>query len=155
MDELTLEQKIKRSADAHPDWSEARIASAIRGATRIAVRAVREGRPIPESFATRGVPLEPARAGRITIDQVRKRYDIAQAIRECLAGLAPGELIYERELCQMTAGKDAARFRRAVDNAQDLKAHRVKLRLDPESSEGAYYWGRRDDVAAVVRLRDE
>lgn len=150
---MTLEQKIKASIDKHPDWSDARVASAIRGATRVHVRLVREGKPILEGIRVL-VPgvTEP---GTVSIQQIRKRYDIAQAIREHIAGLAPGQLVLERELCSKTAGKDAARFRRSVENTEDLRALRVKLKLDPESSEGAYYWGRREDVAEAIRLRDE
>jgi hypothetical protein len=154
---MTLEDRIKSCISRHPDWDDRRIASAIRGSSRTAVRAVRAGRPIPEEV--HGWPLEPAgqdpEAGHLTLADVRKRYDTAQAIRDEILAAKPGILISERELCLKVCGRDMARFRRAVENAEDLKGCRVKLRLDTESREGIYYWGRKADVAEAIRLRDE
>lgn len=151
----TLQLRITESVAKHPDWDERRMASAIRGATREMIRAVREGKPwtFLEVEDPRCNPAEGA--GTISLDQVRKRYDIAAAIRAELEALKPGALILERELCLRTAGRDAARFRRTIENAEDLRAFRVKLKLDPEQPEGAFYWGRRQDVAEALKLRDE
>jgi hypothetical protein len=63
-------------------------------------------------------------------------------------------LLRESDLCQMTAGSDRNRFRRAVENNADrFREFRVKLRID-DSGDGTYYWGRREDVAEAVRMRD-
>lgn len=150
----TLQQRITESVARHPDWDDRRSASAIRGATRDMIRAVREGKPweFPEASESKAGPVG---AGTINLDQVRKRYDVAAAIRAELEALAPGALILERELCLRTAGKDAARFRRTVENTEDLRAYRVKLKLDPEQPEGAFYWGRLQDVREALKLRDE
>lgn len=56
---------------------------------------------------------------------------------------------------ERTAGKDAARFRRAVENTEEFRAHRVKLKLDPDQPDGAWYWGSKADIEKAVRLRDE
>ena len=109
---------------------------------------VRAGQPLPPEKP------EPVQ-GAITLDQVRGRYDIAGMIRQRILEIPAGQLIHERELCLQTAGKDIARFRRAVENNDDLKGFRVKLRLDPERSEGCWYYGSRQDVLEATRLRDE
>ncbi len=150
---MTLEQRIKNAIAKHPDWDNARMASAIRGSTRAAIQTVREGRPLLEGA---GIALEPvATAGQISLATVRHRYDIASRIRAELEALPQGTLILERELCAKTAGKDAARFRRTIENTEDLKGNRVKLKLDPDQPEGAFYWGKAQDVREAQRLRDE
>ena len=153
---MTIEQRIKNCIERHPDWDDSRIASATRGSTRAAIKAVRSGIPVSEGMLAKAKPEEPApAAGQISIAQIRHRYDIAARIRAELEALPAGALILERELCQKTAGKDAARFRRTVENAEDLKAYRVKLKLDPDQPEGAFYWGKLQDVREAQRLRDE
>lgn len=153
---MTLEQRIKNAIAKHPDWDNARMASAIRGSTRAAIQRVREGLPIIEGVRVRPAAEEPApAAGQVSLAQVRHRYDIASRIRAEIEALPQGALILERELCAKTAGKDAARFRRTVENAEDLKGYRVKLKLDPDQPEGAFYWGKLLDVREAQRLRDE
>lgn len=149
----TLRDRILESIARHPDWDDPRIASAVRGSTRVLVRLARSSQPFPDD-AEAG-PAGDRGAGTISLEQVRKRYDIAAAIRTEIDTLKPGALILERELCQRTAGKDAARFRRAVENTEDLRACRVKLKLDPDQPEGTFYWGRPQDVREAIKLRDE
>jgi hypothetical protein len=152
---LPLADRIRRCIANHPDWDVIRIASAVRGSNRASIKAVMAGEPIPER------PVDPARpephtpAGTIELSAVRKRYDIAAAIRDELTRMRPGSLMLEREMCQRTAGRDAARFRRTIENTDEFRAVRVKLRLDPDQSEGAWYWGSAVDVAEAIRLRDE
>lgn len=149
----TLEERIKACLGKHPEWGDARVAAAIVGSGRDAVRAVREGRPI--SVKGEVVVEVISDTGTVSLGQVRKRYDVPAAIRGELAKLKPGALILERELSLRAAGKDASRFRRAVENTEEFKANRVKLRLDQDVSEGAWYWGRREDIQEATRLRDE
>ncbi len=52
-------------------------------------------------------------------------------------------------------GKDVARFRRTVENTEELRAYRVRLKLDENDREGTWYWGAREDVLEAIRLRDE
>lgn len=155
MPKIPLTEKIRSALVRHPDWSDRRIASSARGATMAKVAVVRAGGQVCNGGPGDIDPQAPAGPGIISIGQVRKRYDISQAIREALAAIEPGALILERELCQRTAGKDAARFRRAVENSDEFRACRVKLKLDRDQSEGAWYWGRKEDVSEAVRLRDE
>lgn len=150
-----LQQRITESVAKHPEWDDKRMASAIRGATREMIRAVREGQPWTFALEAPARPMASDDAGTINLDQVRRRYDIAAAIRAEIEALKPGALILERELCIRTAGRDAARFRRTVENTEDLRGYRVKLKLDPEQPEGAFYWGRPKDIHEATRLRDE
>jgi hypothetical protein len=113
------------------------------------VRAVREGRPVEEHPGQ-----EKPVVGVITLDAVRARYDIAAAIKRELAKLKPGALILETEMRQRAAGRDANRFRRTVDNAEEFKANRIKLQLDPDGGEAAWYWGDNSTIAAAIKVRD-
>jgi hypothetical protein len=115
------------------------------------VRAMRSGEPIAPIVEE----AKKAEAGTITLAAVRARYDIAAAIREELSRLKPGTLVLEREFCVRTAGKDAARFRRTVENCPEFRANRVKLRLGEDTGEGAWYWGHQQAVTEAIRLRDE
>lgn len=149
-----LADRIRDCIARHPDWDVIRIASAVRGSSRIAIKAVMAGEPIPE-MPDGDADISKTEAGVIDLAAVRKRYDIAAAIRAELASMKPGALVLEREMCQRTAGRDAARFRRTIENTTEFRAYRVKLRLDPDQTEGAWYWGRSEDVAEAIRLRDE
>ena len=146
-----LLERLKACLERHPEWDDNRIAAAIVGSSRAMVKAMRAGEPV-EAIAAEAAKAE---TGVISLAQVRARYDIAAAIREELARLKPGALVLEREFCQRTAGKDAARFRRTVENIEEFKANRVKLRLDQDAGEGAWYWGSAADVAQAIKLRDE
>jgi hypothetical protein len=115
------------------------------------VRAMRSGEPIAPIVEE----AKKAEAGTITLAAVRARYDIAAAIREELSRLKPGTLVLEREFCVRTAGKDAARFRRTVENTPEFRANRVKLKLDQDAGEGVWYWGARETILAATKLRDE
>jgi hypothetical protein len=145
----TLEERIKACMEKHQDWDDARVANAIVGSGRAAVRAVREGRPVEEHPGQ-----EKPVVGVITLDAVRARYDIAAAIKRELAKLKPGALILETEMRQRAAGRDANRFRRTVDNAEEFKANRIKLQLDPDGGEAAWYWGDNSTIAAAIKVRD-
>lgn len=147
-----LEDRLRACLARHPDWDDARIRNAIIGSTIEMVRAVRAGEPMPTAAAEEQKKIE---TGTITLAQVRARYDIAAAIRAELAKLKPGALIQERELCQRAAGKDAARFRRTVENNEEFKANRIRLRLDQDTAEGTWYWGGIKDIQEASRLRDE
>lgn len=152
---IPLAQRISRAVEKYPEKTDRQIASSIRGATVASVRAVKLGLPLIEPTKT-VVVVSPAPApGVVTIDQVRKRYDIVSAIKAEVAALAPGTFVHERELVLAVAGKDVSRFRRAVDNAEELKAMRIRMKLEKDQPEGCWYWGRPEDVLEARRLRDE
>jgi hypothetical protein len=143
---MTIEDRIKGCVERHPDWDDARVSNAIAGSSVAAVRLVRAGETVPAED-------KPA-PGVITLDAVRARYDVAAAIRRELDRLKPGALVLEAEMRQRAAGKDANRFRRAVENAPEFKANRIKLQLDPDVKEGAWYWGTASTIAAAIKVRD-
>lgn len=157
---MTLEDRIRRCIASHPDWDDRRVASAIRGTSK-AVATVRSGgnlppwAPAPEE--KRSVIDKPKQDSiSISLDQVRKRFDIVTAIRHELEKVRAGVLIPEREMALRAAGKDYTRFRRAVENnAEEFRRNRVKLKLDPDGGEATWYWGSAEDVAEAIRLRDE
>lgn len=151
---IPLADRIRGCHDRHPEWDVARIASAVRGSNRTMIAAVLAGEPIPDPPQPKNVRLV-SEPGIVDLDAVTRRYDIAAAIRDELSRLPPGKLMVEREMCQRTAGRDTGRFRRAVENTDEFRSNRVKLRLNPDQPEGSWYWGNRDDVTRAVRLRDE
>lgn len=154
MTEITpIDERIRAALIRHPDWTDGQIAKNTRGSNAQLVRLVRAGQPIT-GLVKPAVP-KPVIHGVVSLDLVRKRYDTAQAIRDFIASLAPGELVLERDVCLQATGRDTTRFRRIVDTTEDLQACRIKLKLDKERSEGAWYWGRPDDIAEAKRLRDE
>jgi predicted ArsR family transcriptional regulator len=118
------------------------------------VRAVREGRPLPETVTAIVEEAKKAEVGTISLAQVRARYDIAASIKRELAKLKPGALILEAEMRQRAAGRDANRFRRTVDNTEEFKVNRIKLQLDPEGGEAAWYWGDVSTISAAIKVRD-
>ena len=150
-----VEDRLRACISNHPDWTVERIAASIVGSTRAMVRAMIAGEPLPETVTAIVEEAKKAEVGTISLAQVRARYDIAAAIREELARLKPGALVLEREFCLRVAGKDASRFRRTVENVEEFRANRVKLRLDQDASEGAWYWGSQSTIAEAVKLRDE
>jgi hypothetical protein len=150
---MELSDKIKRCLDKHPEWTNKQVAKST-GARYGEIEAVRRGEPVPKTGTPEAFPEPAPAAAGVSLSSIRERLDIAAAITRALSNVKRGTLLPEEELCRMTAGRDRNRFRRAVDNHPDLaRTHRVKLRLD-DSSEGKYYWGRADDVAEALRLRD-
>jgi len=150
-----VEDRLRTCIANHPEWTVERIAASIVGSTRAMVRAMIAGEPLPETVTAIVEEAKKAEVGTISLAQVRARYDIAAAIREELARLKPGALVLEREFCLRVAGKDASRFRRTVENVEEFRANRVKLRLDQDAAEGAWYWGNQSTIAEAVKLRDE
>lgn len=153
---MTIEERIQAALTRRPDRDDQGVAKSLRGVTVAMVRAVRAGQPMPEAAVPTSDPRPGAApcAGTITLDAVAARYDIAAAIRREIGKLKPGVLILETELRVRAAGRDATRFRRAIENTDEFKAHRIKLQLDPEAKEGAWYWGDKSTIAAAVKTRD-
>jgi hypothetical protein len=150
----TFEERIKAGIARHPERNDRLIAKSIRGITVAMVRAVRAGEPLPETVTAIVEEAKKAEVGTISLAQVRARYDIAASIKRELAKLKPGALILEAEMRQRAAGRDANRFRRTVDNTEEFKVNRIKLQLDPEGGEAAWYWGDVSTISAAIKVRD-
>lgn len=150
---MTIEEKIKACMGKYPDRDDRHISQTVHGATLAMVRAVRAGEPMPEADKSAERP-QPSSVGVITLDAVKARYDIAAAIRREIGKLNSGALILESEMRLRAAGKDAARFRRAVENTDEFKANRIRLQLGSEGGEAAWYWGDNSTISAALRVRD-
>jgi hypothetical protein len=155
---MTTEDRIKAALLRNPNRDDRHVAKALL-VPIAAVRAVRAGGAIPGGGqgGGQGVPAPEVPvngAGLISLDRIRERYDITAAILQALAKLPHGKLLRESDLCQLTAGSDRTRFRRAVENNADkFREFRVRLRIE-DSGDGTFYWGSREDVAEAVRMRD-
>jgi len=145
-----VEDRLRTCISNHPDWTVERIAASIVGSTRAMVRAMQAGEPVAPIIEE----AKKAEVGTISLAQVRARYDIAAAIKRELAKLKPGALILEAEMRQRAAGRDANRFRRTVDNTEEFKVNRIKLQLDPDGGEAAWYWGDVSTISAAIKVRD-
>lgn len=155
---LDVNEKIRRCIAKHPDWTWKRIACAT-GGRKASVEAILRGEPVPcvtpaPVISKDAAPATPPGMACISLAAVREKLDVAAMIRREVSKIPGGQLIPEDEMCRLTAGRDRNRFRRAVENNADVfRPHRVRLRLD-ESTDGKWYWGRRDDIAEAMRIRD-
>ena len=145
---MTIEEKVKRAIERHPDWADRRIQNSTGGTLGMIARARGGGditAPKLRDFTSKAPAV-------ISLADVRQKFDIPAAIKRELARLDRGSLLPEDELCRLTAGKDRNRFRRAIDNnPQIAKAHRIKIRLE-ESGDGRYLWGSVADIAEARRI---
>jgi hypothetical protein len=92
-------------------------------------------------------------SGIITLEKIKNRFDIAAAIIRELEKVEKGTLILETELCQRAAGYDKQRFRRTIENNEELfRPHRVRLKLD--EGDAKWYWGSKEDIAEAIKERD-
>jgi hypothetical protein len=151
---ISLDEKIKRCIERHPDWTDMRIANTV--STSIGnIRAAREGRPlvVPIPNAVTPNPAPPSDSGLITLDKVLQRYDIRSAIIRELALIPKSKLISEVELCQRAVGTDKNRFRRTVENNEaEFRPFRIRLKLD--EGEARWYWSDKETIEAAQRMRD-
>lgn len=150
-----LLERLKACLEKHPEWDDARIAAAIVGSGIENVRSVRAGGPLVTPVEEE--KPEPPRPSirTVTLEQVCERYDIAAAIRREL-GKFVGELVLERDLAILAAGKDSNRFRRAVENnIEEFSKNRLKMALPNDPPEGRWYWSDAKTIAEAVRKRDE
>lgn len=96
---------------------------------------------------------KPASSGVVTLEKIKSRFDITATIMRELEKVEKGTLISEAELCQRAAGYDKNRFRRTVENNEELfHSHRVKLKLD--EGDPKWYWGAKSDIEEATRMRD-
>jgi len=108
-----------------------------------------------------GAPVVPSgvipAAGKITLQQIRDRFDMKAAIYRTLSDLARGELIVETDLRQVVAASsvsERARFTRTVEESEEeFRPFRIRMKFRRDGEE-RWYWGHKDDVAAACSLRD-
>lgn len=96
----------------------------------------------------------PEPSGYVSLESICKKFDVKAAILREIGKVPKGKLIAEAEFCMRTAGKDRNRFRRCIDNnADEFRAYRIKLTID-DANDGRYFWGRPEDIAEALRMRD-
>jgi len=141
----TKEERVERCIKRHPDWTAPRIANSI-GCSILLVRARMIGEALPKGTEKK--------TGLISLTKVMERYDIKAAILKALATIPREQLVVEADLCQRAAGTDRNRFRRTVENNNEVfKVLRIKLKLE-NGGEGKWYWGHPDDIAEAHRIRE-
>ena len=145
--------RVKACLLRHPDWDAARIQRSCSGSTRNMVANLKSTMVVPEGQSVPSVvALKPS---LLSLDKVKDRYDVVGAIQREVLNIPRGKLLLDEDMCRLTAGKDRNRFRKAVENNQEIfKPYRIKINLE-HGGEGKFYWGHKDDVAEVVRLKDE
>lgn len=153
---ISLEEKIRRCIERHPDWGNVRIAGSI-GTRAGNVQAFREGKQLTARvdvpIASTASPSPIVESGLVSLEKVILKYDIRSAILRELAQIPKGKLISEVELCQRAAGTDKNRFRRTVENNEaEFRPFRIRLKLD--EGEARWYWADSSTVEAAQRMRD-
>lgn len=151
---ISLEEKIRRCIERHPDWTDLRISNSV-GTSVPNVKAFRTGQPIDCSppVSPSASPPRVETPGIVSLEKVIQKYDIAAAILRELAQLPQGKLLSEQELCQRVAGTDRSRFRRTVENNPDrFRPLRIQLKLD--EGEKKWWWGNDSDISEAQRIRD-
>jgi hypothetical protein len=102
----------------------------------------------------KAAPEPSGNSGYVSLESICKKFDVKGAILREVGKIPKGKLIAEAEFCMRTAGKDRNRFRRACDNnAEEFRPYRIKLIID-DSGDGRFFWGRAEDVAEALRMRD-
>lgn len=142
---ISIEERIDSCFKRHPDWVDKRVANSISCAIHL-VRARRLGSALPEGTEKR--------AGFISLEKIVERYDIKAALLKALTTVPRGQLIIEDDLRQKAAGTDRNRFRRTVENNNEMfRVLRIKLKLE-DGGDGKWYWGHPDDIAEAQRIRE-
>jgi hypothetical protein len=141
---LGLEERVKASVLKHPDWDSRRIAKSL---------AVRKA--VVETILSGGQATQTQDSFLVSMEKIREKYDLYEAIVKGIADIPKGRLIPEMEFARRIAGSDKARFNRAVGmNKDKFFAFRIKLQIEKGSSEGQWYWGSMEDIAEANRLKE-
>jgi hypothetical protein len=143
--------KIRVCIQNHPDWPDWRICRAVTGGAHAdEVRAIRGVLGSVAVVEKRLVAPGPA---LVSLAKISERYDTKALIMREISKLPKGQLILEDDLRAIVSGQDRNRVRRIVENNDDeLKMYRVSLKLG--STEAKWYWGKAQDIAEALRLRD-
>lgn len=145
-DIFSVEEKVRRCIARHPDWNCKRVMHST-SARKAIIEKVKA-----ELSGTLKTP-EAKDSGVISLEKVRARYDTVSAIERELALLEKGKFMAETELAQRACGSDRSRFRRAVENNEDLfKTRRAKLKLDDSGAK--WWWAHQEDIAVAISWRD-
>ena len=142
-----LSDRLKACFEKHADWTDERIAAAIVGSTRAMVRAMRAGEPLPEP------PTKPECAAvlhpnvtLVSVDDIKRKYDMFGAIMEIIKTLPPGQVITEGDLKQSVDHPDPYRFKKTMDaHEKELEPYRIMLKY--RGSEAKYHYGKPEVIA--------
>jgi hypothetical protein len=153
-----LLERIKAGIARHPERNDRLIAKSIRGITVAMVRAVREGRPLPETVTaiveitpkgqlTSGVTL-------ISLDDIKRKYDLYAQILEVICDLPPGQVISETDLRTCVQSPDPLRFRRTIEaHEKELEPYRIMLKY--KSSEARYHYAKPEVITDLRNILEK
>lgn len=143
------EERARLAILRHPDKPAHRIADCIRGAS---AKMVREIKAQMENGPTAGpLPVQRESSGLVSLESLKAKFDTAGAIRRELEKLPRGKLILDRDLRQIVAGYDSARFKQAVENNDDeFKPYRIRVK-SKDDHDAKWYWGHPEDVAELQK----
>ena len=145
---MTIEERIKAGMLRHPERDDRLIAKSIRGVTMAMVKAVREGKALPEPApepAAFTAALHP-NVTLVSVEEIKRKYDMFGAIMEIIRGLPPGQVITEADLKQSVDHPDPYRFKKTMDaHEKELEPYRIMLKY--RGSEAKYHYGKPEVVA--------
>lgn len=158
---MTLTERISAAIERHPEKDDRYISKGIRGATLAAVRAVRAGEPIPEP-----VPMTPHPIGAetktqigpgvtlIPVEDIKRKYDLFQAILDVIGSLPPGAVITEPDLRASIDQPDQFRFRKTLE-AHDRELEPYRIMIKYKGSEARYHYARPEVISDIRRTLEK
>ena len=145
---MTIEERIKAAISRYPDRDDRRISKGLSRVTVAMVRAVRAGQPVPLPPAQ--APL-PANVSLISVDDIKRKYDMFTAIMDIIRVLPQGQVITEQDLKASIEHPDPYRFKRTLEaHEKELEPYRIMLKY--KGSEPKYHYARPEVISDLRRI---
>ncbi len=154
---MTLTERISAAIERHPEKEDRAIANSIRGATLAAVRIVRAGGDAPEPAPIMPPPVATQIGPGVTlipVEDIKRKYDLFQAILDVVGSLPPGAVITEPDLRASIDQPDQFRFRKTLE-AHDRELEPYRIMIKYKGSEARYHYARPEVIADIRRTLEK
>lgn len=143
----TIEERIKAALARYPERDDRHISKSLHGVTVAMVRAVRAGQPVPLPPAPAQLP---ANVSLVSVDDIKRKYDMLKAIMDVIRALPAGRVIAEPELKASVEHPDPYRFKRTLEaHEKELEPYRIMLKY--KGHEPKYHYARPEVIADLRR----
>jgi len=149
-----VEDRLRACLASHPDWTVERIAASIVGSTRAMVRAMRAGEPLPERVEVTPKGQLTAGVTLVSLDDIKRKYDLFAQIIEVINDLPPGQVISETDLRACIQTPDPLRFKRTIEaHEKELEPYRIMLKY--KSSEARYHYAKPEVIQDLRNILEK